>query len=124
MAVENLGKCVTVPSSGDLSSAKYKFVTVNSSGQVATTGDGAQADGVLQNDPGAAGRAATVMVGVGISKVVAGGTVTRGGDVGSDSSGRAVDAASGDAIVGQALEAATTAGQVITLLFKPKAGTL
>lgn len=119
MAVENLGKCINVEAASDLSAAQYKFVNVNSSGQAAAVAAaGGDASGVLQNDPAAAGREAQVMVGAGVTKVVGGGTCTRGSYTAADSSGRAVNAVSGDFILGEFLETATTAGQVVTLLFQ------
>jgi len=110
MAVENLGKCVTLPAAADLSSYQYRFIKVDSSGYAALCGDGQDADGVLQNDPGAAGRAA--------------GTCTAGGDAASDANGRAVNAASGDYIKGVFLESATGAGQIIKMIFQPSKATL
>jgi len=124
MAVENLGKCVTLTAAADLSSYQYRFIKVDSSGYAALCGDGQDADGVLQNDPGAAGRAANVMVGVGITKITAGGTCTAGGDAASDANGRAVNAASGDYIKGVFLESATGAGQIIKMIFQPSKATL
>lgn len=115
MAIENLGTVVTFPANADLSSSQYCFVSLNSSGNVAVTGDGAHATGVLQNDPAAAARAASVALN-GVTKVKAGGTVTAGGLVASDSTGRAVDVVSGDYILGEALEAATAANQIISIV--------
>ena len=119
MAIENLGKCVPLPANADLSAAQYYIVKLNTSGKVAACGDGQRGNGVLQNDPAAADRAATVMVGDGITKGVVGGVVTAGDQVASDSSGRFVTAASGDYILGIALETSTTAGQIIAVLWQP-----
>jgi hypothetical protein len=119
MAVENLGKCINLEAAADLSAAQYKFVNVNSSGQAAAVAAaGGDASGVLQNDPAAAGREASVMVGGGVTKVMAGGTCTRGSQAAADSSGRAVDAVSGDFILGEFLETASVAGTITTLLFQ------
>ncbi len=123
MAFENLGKCVTLPANTDLSASQYCFVDVNSSGKVAVAGDGADSIGVLQDDPAAADRGACVMVGSGITKVKTGGTCTAGSWAASDSTGRAVNAISGDQILGQFLEDNTTANTFISLLFQ-KQGTL
>lgn len=109
---------VTLIAGQDLSSSQYLFVSVSADGQIDPTGDGAHADGVLQNDPAAQGRAAQVAVG-GIVKVKCGGTVTRGGPVASDANGKAVNAASGDVIVGTALETGAN-GSVIAMLFQPR----
>jgi len=119
MATENLGKCISLPANGDLSAAQYYIMKVNSSGNVAACGDGQLGDGVLQDDPAAAGRPANVMVGIGVTKGVVGGAITAGNSVSSDSSGRFVASASGDYILGKALETCTTAGQTISILWQP-----
>lgn len=118
MAIDNLGKVISLPANTDLSSYQYCFVRTNSSGNLALAGDGEDADGVLQDDPAAAARPGSIALG-GLTKVKAGGTVTAGGYVASDSSGRAVDAVSGDYILGRAIEAATDANTIISIIFSP-----
>lgn len=118
MATQENQVCVSLEAGGDLSSSQYFFVSVAADGQVDVTGDGAIADGVLQNDPAAAGRAASVCIS-GVSLVECGGTVTRGGAVASDAAGKAVDAASGDIILGTALETGAS-GRIISVLFAPR----
>lgn len=95
---------------------RYRFVVVNGSGQIAQAGAGVRATGVLQS-PAAANDAAEVMVS-GVSKVEAGAAITEGDDVTPDASGRAITAAaaSGNTIVGTALESAGAAGEVIAVL--------
>ena len=108
-----------------LSAAQYRFVALNANGEVLLAGAGDKAIGVLQNDP-LQGQAATVQV-LGISKVVAGGAINIGDYVASDASGKAkaavassanttTGAITGSHIVGIALEAATAADQVISVL--------
>jgi hypothetical protein len=121
--MENLGKTISRVAGESLASKQYSFVKLNSSGQVVAAGDGNDAIGVLQNDP-ASGDIAVVMVGTGITKVLAGGSSTVGYNVGSDASGRAVTAASGDYLLGQFLTAPTGAGQVVDMLFQKGAATL
>lgn len=99
----------------------YRFVKINSDGNVLQAA--AQTDeqvGVSQAKA-LSGRACEVMVN-GISKVEAGGAVTRGGKVSADSVGRAINAtvAAGNLSYGIALEAATASGQrIAVLLFGP-----
>lgn len=112
---------ITVPANADLSAKQYHFVTINSSGNAAATGDGLAGHGVLQNDPSAAGQACNVAIG-GQSKVVAGGTCTAGTYVAADTNGRAVNIVSGDFALGLALESATTDGQIISILVMPQLG--
>lgn len=118
MAHKELLQSITLEAGVDLSAKQYHFVSVSSDGQIDPTGDGAAAVGVLQNDPAAAGRAAEVAIG-GVTKVVCGGAVTRGGAVASDANGAAVNAASGDVILGVALHEGA-AGRVISIVFQPR----
>jgi hypothetical protein len=116
MALESNLTCVTLEAGGDLSAGQLLFVDVAADGQVDVVASaGADAIGVLQNDPAAAGRAASVAV-LGVSKVVAGAAVTAGARVQSDASGRAIAAATGDVVLGRALTAASAAGEVIEVL--------
>ena len=96
----------------DLSAKQFRFVSLAADGAVDATGAGAAAAGVLLNDPAAAGAAGVAYDGR--VTVVCGGTVTRGGEVASDAAGEAVDATTGDAILGYALETGADA-QVITI---------
>lgn len=114
MSFKYAGQCVTFEAGQDLSSSQFYFVTVASDGQIDPTGDGAYANGVLQNDPAAAGRAATVQID-GISKVVASAAITVGAAVSSTAAGKAVTAATGDVILGTALEAASADGDIIAV---------
>ena len=115
MALDSNLTCVTLEAGGDLSAGQYRFVELASDAQVdLVAAAGGDAVGVLQNDPSAAGRAATVAV-MGVSKVVAGGTVAAGARVQSDASGEAITAASGDIVLGRALTGGV-AGDVIEVL--------
>jgi len=108
----------SLPAAGALT--QYTFVTINTSGQAANTGDGAMPNGVVQNDPGAAGEVAEVAY-AGLVQVLAGEAISAGDDIGSDANGQAVTAAgaSGDAIFGQAVTAASGSGSVITMHIMP-----
>lgn len=120
MATENLGTTITLLAGSDLHAYMYRFVTPNAVGKAALTGDGEDAIGVLQNDPAAVNRDAGTMVAPGKTKITAGAITTPGHYVASDSVGRAVDAASGDFILGWFLdEAATVANQQISMVFQP-----
>lgn len=117
MATEQNLRPVTLVASTDLSAKQFYLVALGASG-VALCGDGLQASGVLLNKPAAAGREAEVqpLTGGAKCRVVAGGVITAGALVASDSSGRVVTAISGDYIVGEAEEAADAAGDIITVL--------
>ena len=118
MATQQHPICVTLIAGADLSAKQFFFVSVAADGQVDPTGDGADAAGVLQNAPAAAGRAAEVAIS-GVVKVEAGGSVTAGDDIASDASGNAVTAATGDQILGVALEDGAD-GQRIEILFQKR----
>lgn len=97
----------------DLSAAQFKFVTLEADGQVDLADSaGENCIGVLLVE-GEAGRAVTVVM-TGSVMVEAGGTVTNGGAVATDATGRAVDATTGDIIMGYAREAGV-ANQVIEI---------
>ena len=96
-----------------LAAAQFKFVTLESDGQVDLADSaGENCIGVLLNNP-AAGAAATVAVS-GKVMVTAGGTIAAGAAVATDASGDAVTAASTNIIMGYALEAAVD-GQVMAI---------
>jgi len=97
----------------DLSSAQFKFVTLESDGQVDLADSaGENAIGVLLNQP-TAGKAATVAVS-GKVMVTSGGTIAAGAQIQTDASGDALTAAAGDVVLGYALEAAVD-GQVFAI---------
>ena len=97
----------------DLSSAQFKFVTLESDGQVDLADSaGENAIGVCLAG-GAAGAAVTVCVS-GSCMVEAGGTITAGAAVQVGADGTALAAASGDYVMGYAREAAVD-GQIIEI---------
>lgn len=96
-----------------LAAAQFKFVTLESDGQVDLADSaGENCIGVLLNNP-AAGEAATVAIS-GKVMVTSGGTIAAGAAIQSDASGDALTAASGDYVMGYALEAAVD-GQIMAI---------
>lgn len=110
-------KTITLEAGQDLSAKQNYFVSLASDGQIDPTGDGANAEGVLQNAPAWAGAAATVAI-EGVSQVIAGAAITRGASIASDSSGKAKTAATGNRVLGKALDAAAADGDIIRVLLK------
>jgi len=97
----------------DLSSAQFKFVTLESDGQVdLADAAGENAMGVCLVG-GTAGNAVTVCVS-GSVMITAGGTVAAGASLQTDASGDAITAASGDVVLGYAREAGVD-GQIIEM---------
>ena len=107
MATEQSRNTRTFVAGEDLSTAQFKFVTLEADGQVDLADSaGENCIGVLRTE-GAAGVAVAVLVD-GPVIVECGGTVTNGGAVATDATGRAVDATSTDIIMGYAMEAGVT----------------
>src|SRR6056297_1239117 len=97
----------------DLSAAQFKFVTLESDGQVdLADAAGENAIGVCLVG-GAAGAAVTVAIS-GKVMVEAGGTIAAGAAVQTDANGDALTAATGDVVLGYALEAGVD-GQIIAI---------
>jgi len=97
----------------DLSSAQFKFVTLESDGQVDLADSaGENAIGVCIAGAGA-GKAVTVTVS-GSVMVTCGGTIAAVAAVQTDASGDALTAATGDVILGYAREAGVD-GQIIEI---------
>lgn len=76
--------------------------------------------GILQNNP-SSGRAGTISF-FGPSKAVAGGTVAAREYITTNGSGKVIEAASGDVIIGRAIEAAATDDVFSVMLFPPVRG--
>ena len=115
------GKYETIPglvATGDLSSSQYLVVKASSTAGAVKVAATAATDailGVLQNDP-ASGEAAEVAFS-GICKVKAAASVTFGAPVTFNSTGQVkITTTDGDRIVGIALEASDTAGDIIRLV--------
>ena len=97
-------------STNDLSAAEFLIVAQDTSNDGSVVAAASATDpilGVLQNKP-KAGESAVVRWG-GSTKVIAGGTVTRGAWVTSDSSGHAVSTTTaGNVLLGRALQSAVS----------------
>jgi hypothetical protein len=113
MAVQESRETRTFIAGEDLSSSQFKFVTLESDGQVDLADSaGENCMGVVINDPASGGEATVVVSGKTV--VTAGGTIAAGASVATDASGDAVTAASTNIIMGYALEAGVD-GQVIAV---------
>jgi len=109
---------VTGVAGADLSEKQFRFVRISGDNTVNAISATTQVPaGVLQNDP-ESGQAAAVAI-AGISKVVAGGTVTAGYVVTCDNEGRVVNATAGGYEVGIAWTGASNAGELCTIQILP-----
>ena len=104
-------------STNDLSAKQYYIVAVDTSNDQSVVLAAAATDpivGVLQNKPKAL-QAGLVRF-IGTSKVIAGGTITRGDKVTSDSNGKAITTTTNkDTLVGVALSSAVS-GDIVEIL--------
>lgn len=103
----------TFVAGADLSAAQFRFVKDTASGLIRTAVAGEAADGVLQNAPGNGGAASVATHGRVV--VIASAAIAKGANIATTTDGRAVTAAAGNIVLGKAVEAATAAGQVITV---------
>lgn len=121
MAYENIRNfMVGVTAAGDLSADQHKFVKMTAAG-MALGGADEEVDGVLDNKPAAAGRAAAVAIAPSTVKVLSGAVVAKGDLVKCDAAGKAVPATpgSGHFAAGRALSAAGAADELITVQLMP-----
>ena len=113
MAVQESRDTRTFIAGEDLSSSQFKFVTLESDGQVDLADSaGENCIGVVINDPASGGEATVVVSGKTV--VTSGGTIAAGAAVATDASGDAVTATTNNIIMGYALEAGVD-GQVIAI---------
>lgn len=86
MALEEALKCISAEAGDDLSADQYKPVKMDADGQVTICDTlGQRMYGVLQDNPDAAGRVGSIAIS-GITKLVAGDTITAGDQVVCDAS--------------------------------------
>lgn len=117
MAYEIL-KTKSIKATASFASKQYTFVTLDGSGQLATPSAGANAIGVIQDKP-AAGDPGAVCYPGDVTKVMAAGTISAGGDVSTDGNGKAVASTSGAYVLGMALSAGAS-GSLMDILYQPK----
>ena len=106
----------------DFTDLRYHMVRLTAANEINVSSQAENADpatliGVAQTNA-VSGRAINVGY-FGESKVVAGGAITVGRWISSTTSGRAAAAASGDNVIGQALEAAGADGDIFRALIFP-----
>jgi len=103
----------------DLSTHKYKLVKMTATGVALASVLNERVLGVLTNKPNAAGKSAEVQV-AGVAKAMAGAAIARGDFVKVDATGRLIPQTAEAAgvqvyVVGQALEAAAAAGDLVAV---------
>lgn len=123
MAYEIPGMCITLPQGGDLTSNQFKFVKLNSSGQVvAIAANTDKPIGIQQDTPvsSTTGEPVVVML-YGVSKVQGDADLAKANQIGSSADGQAAAYAPGTDttkyIVGEVLEDNSAAGGLATVAF-------
>lgn len=118
MAKEIPGPGWTREAAADYRTKQFYFVAIDSNGRaVLPTADGQRCVAVLQNDPKQFEGA--TLVDRGISKVVSNGTIEAGKPVAAANGGKGKEAASGEFVLGEALEGdGAVDGAIITVLLK------
>lgn len=124
MAYEIPGQQISIQAAADLSAQQFRAVKLDANGQIAAiTAITDRPHGILQDKPGAQGRAGCVMLD-GVSKMVGGANLAKGDLVGVDNQGRAVAVVPGTDttryIIGTVLEDNSVAGGLITIQFDCK----
>ena len=108
---------LSIPAGADLSAKQYTFVKISGTGVISVAAATDAPIGVLLNDP-ASGETAAVAVS-GIVKIKASAAITAGAAVGTTATGTAVTLTVGSDttkyIVGRAITAAGSAGDIITV---------
>jgi len=118
MAFSENQTCITLEAAADLSAKQYYFVSVDTNGKAALTGDDGNPIGVLQNKP-EAGQAATICID-GVTKVYVGteSGLGAGYNVGCDSNSAAKVSDTGSYRLGVTLEDPTADGDIVSILFQ------
>jgi hypothetical protein len=120
MAFEVPGLTKTFKAGADLSAVQYKFVKFDGSGDIVVAA--AITDvciGVLQNKPDASGENAIVMMD-GITKMQAGGSISRETIIGTATDGQAQAVASTNKSYGVALDGVSSAAELFSMAFDCK----
>ena len=115
MAASNIGAVQSFVAAADLTTHQYKFVSLNTSGQLVLGTAGNKALGVLLNDPALNEEGSVQLILTAI--VTAGATVAAGADLAVGANGTAVTATTGDIVEAVALEAGVN-GQLISVLLR------
>jgi hypothetical protein len=116
MPYEVGNQAISIPASTDLSAKQFFFGTIDANGQVAVTGAGLAADGVIADNPAAQGRPAAMFTQPGqVVRVMAGIAITNGQLLEADANGKAKPQAAGK-ILAKALAAASGDGVIIPAL--------
>ena len=113
MAVTQSRDNRTIIAGADLSASQFIFVSQDAAAKAIVTVAGVASFGLLE--VGAKTDKACTVTRTGKVMVECGGTVTLAGNIAADAAGKAVDATTGDIILGTAAYEAGVAGQIIAI---------
>jgi len=113
-----LSRILNLAAGSDLSAKQYKAVILSADGAVDVAGANASIVGFVQNLP-AAGKSAEIASAAGGATAIAGGTITAGDLLKTDSAGDVVTASSGDNYCAMALSSAVDNDQFSVLVIQP-----
>lgn len=109
---------VSHPASADLSAYQFRFMRINSDGQLALPHVGSYADTVLQDKPKAQAQPGLCCGPGSITKIYVATTISAGDFVTTDATGKAILCATGDVILGRALDTVAATG-IARMRFEP-----
>lgn len=120
MAHQNFDGPYSLPAAADLRTNQYQFIVINGSGLIALCGAGARPRGILDNLPNT-NEMARFFSHHGVAmKIKAGAAIAAYAKIMSDATGRAITGTSTNYGCGVALEAASAAGDIITIFYDPE----
>lgn len=117
MATENPVLVLSFPATANLASSQFYAMELATAGVAAANATTDVCIGILQNDPASGGTADVCVLGK--SKAVAGAAISINAKVSVTAAGRLQTAATGQHVLGIALEAASGDGAIFTMLVCP-----
>lgn len=118
MAFEDYGRTQSFTAGTSFASKQYTFVKMVA-GALQTPSAGADAIGVIQDNPASGSPGAVVTTPGDRTKIRTGEAFAADSFVSTDGNGAAVAVATGEYVLGQAVTASSGAGDLITIVFKP-----
>jgi hypothetical protein len=118
MASDSIWGPKSIPASADLRAYQFRFMRLDSNGQLALPHLGSFAITVLQDKPTAQGQPGQCCRPGDITKVYVATSLSQGDYVATDATGQAITCVTGDVILGQSLDTVTVNG-IARIVFQP-----
>ena len=123
MATEQSLVLLSYPVNADSSALQYTAMVLNASGKLVNPSAGARALGILQDDPDTANQAGALAVS-GRSKAKAGGVFAVDAVLTPGTTGKLVEAGTGDVPFATAITASTADGEIVDVIINPHIATV